>query len=249
MPIEALQASAGSIGNVDSGTINTVIGPLSTSVAVRNITATSGGNSRTQKIVTTQDIETVIGIVKQQLQSRAYLEMQAKLTDLQCIILQTVQIAEERNDWMTFSAQPGDAADTLSLTMRAVVEATAVDEQLGRQIVYADLSKQVQAGQFIKPDSVTYDEGCDTVSSSDAATGQITFSMNGSGVVMAQVDSEQVREHLTGLSTNDAIAYLVSELPLQQGITPQINIVPDWFGSLPILPMRINVQLQDVPPQ
>jgi hypothetical protein len=234
---------------VDSGTINTVIGPLSSSVAVRNITATSGGNSRAQKVVTTEDIDTVIGIVKQQLQSRAYLEMKAKLTDSQCIILQTVQIAEERADWMTFSAQPGDLADTLSLTMRAVVEATAVDEQLGRQIVYAELSKQVQPGQFIKPDSVTYDEGCDSVSSSDAATGQITFSMGGSGIVMAQVDGDQVREHLTGLSTNDAVAYLVSELPLQQGITPQISVVPNWFGNLPILPMRINIVLQDVPSQ
>jgi hypothetical protein len=244
VPIEALSTSAGAIGNVDSGTINTVIGPLATSVTVRNIAPTSGGSSRAQKTVTTQDIATVIGIVRQQLQSRAFLEMQAKLTESQCIILQTVQIAEQRNDWMTFSAQPGDAADTLSLTMRAVVEATALDEQLGRQIVYAELSKQVQPGQFIIPESVTYEEGCDTVNSTDAATGRITVSMGGNGIVTAQLDTDQIRDRLAGLSMNDAIAFLVSEFPLQQGFAPQISISPDWFGNLPILPMRINVQLQ-----
>jgi hypothetical protein len=234
---------------VDSGTINTVIGPLATSVTVRNIAPTSGGTSRTQRVVTSEDIDTVIGIVKQQLQSRAYLEMQAKLSDSQCIILQTVKITEERNDWMTFSAQPGDIADTLSLTMRAVVEATAVDEQLGRQIVYAELSKQVQAGQFIKPESVVYDQGCDTVSGSDPTTGRISFSIGGSGMVMAQVNADQIRERLAGLSTNDAVAYMVSELPLQQGLPPQITIVPNWFPNMPILPMRISIQLVDIVPQ
>jgi hypothetical protein len=171
--------------------------------------------------------------------------MQAKLTDSQCIILQTVQIAEQRNDWMTFSAKPGDTADTLSLTMRAVVEATAVDEQLGRQIVYAELSKQVQPGQFIKPESVTYEQGCDTVNSIDTTTGRITVSMGGTGIVNAQMDTDQIRERLAGLSTNDAVAYLVSEFPLQQGVAPQISISPNWFGKLPILPMRITVQLRD----
>jgi hypothetical protein len=245
IPIEALTTSAGAIGNVDSGTINTVIGPLGSRVTVRNIAPTSGGSSRAQKVVTSQDLDTVVGIVKQQLQSRAYVEMQAKLTDSQCIILQTVQIAQERSDWMTFSAKAGDSADTLSLTMRAVVEATALDEQLAHQIVYAELSRQVELGQFIKPESVTYQEGCDTVRNGDAASGQLVFSTGGRGTVMAQVNTDQIRDHLVGLSTNDAIAYLVSDLPLQQGVNPQITIAPDWFGSLPVLPMRITVQLMD----
>lgn len=249
VPVEAVSSSAGAVGNVDSGTINTVIGPLSTSVTVRNVAPTSGGTSRAQKVVTSQDIDTVTGIVEQQLQSRAYLEMQAKLTDTQCIILQTVKITEERSDWMTFSAKAGDAADTLTLNMRAVVEATAVDEQLGRQIVYAEMSKQVQSGQVIKPATVTYDQGCDTVSATDPTTGRITFSMSGSGVVTSQVDPDQIRQHLAGLSPSDAVAYLVSEVPLQQGILPQITIAPGWFRTMPILPMRINVQLQDIQPQ
>jgi hypothetical protein len=73
------------------------------------------------------------------------------------------------------------------------------------------------------------------------------FSMNGNGQVSSQIDTEVVREQLAGRSVNDATAYLVSQLPLQQGTTPSISISPDWFSSMPLLSMRITVQLQDNP--
>lgn len=247
VPVEALQTSAGEVGNVEIGLINTIIGPLASSVTVRNLTPTSGGESRSQRIVTQNDRDTLLATVRQQIQNRAYLEMQSQLNADQCIILETVHLAEERSDLMTFSAELGDVTDTLSLTMRAVVEATAVDQRYGQQIVLAEMSKQIAVGQFIKPESVTYDLGCESVSGSDSATGIATFSMSGSAMVSAAIDPEQVRERLAGRSMNDAVAYLVSELPLQQGIVPQIAVSPDWFGNMPLLSWRITVQLQDAP--
>ena len=135
VPIEALLASAGSAGNVDSGTINTIIGPMADSVTVRNVAATAGGTTRTQHIVTDEDMATVLAIVKQQLQTRAYVEMQSRLTPKQCIILDTIKIGEERDDWKSYSAKPGDVVDTLSLSMKAVVDAVLVDEQFAQQVV------------------------------------------------------------------------------------------------------------------
>lgn len=249
VPIEALQTSAGEIGNVDSGLINTIIGPLASRVTVRNITPTAGGASRTQRVVTQGDLDLLLATVKQQLQNRAYLEMQSQLSADQCIILETVHIAEERSDWTTFSGEVGQTADTLSLTMRVVVEATGVDERYGRQIVLAQMSKQIAQGQFIKPDSLTYGLGCESVSTSNLDTGEATFSVSGSGIVSAEIDTEGVQQRLAGRSINDAIAFLVSELPLQQGEVPQIVIAPDWFGNMPLLAWRITVQLQDTPVQ
>lgn len=249
VPIEALQTSAGEIGNVDSGLINTIIGPLASTVTVRNITPTAGGASRSQRMVTQGDRDLLLATVKQQLQNRAYLEMQSQLSADQCIILETVHIAEERSDWTTFSAETGQIADTLSLTMRVVVEATGVDERYGRQIVLAQMSGQIAEGQIIKPESVSYGLGCESVSSNDLTTGTATFSVSGSGIVTSEIDTETVRQRLAGRSTNDAIAYLVSELPLQQGIVPEMTISPEWFGNMPLLAWRISVQLQDIPVQ
>jgi hypothetical protein len=250
VPIEALPTSAGAIGNVDSGVINTVVGPLSLQVTVRNLAPTTGGASGSERAVTADDKDRLLATVRQQLQARAYVEMEPRLSATQFIILETVHIAEERNDWMTYSANVGDVTDTLSLTMRVVVEATAVDQQFGQQIVYAQMSSRVRQGEFgkaveIRPESVTYERGA--VSNVDSNTGKVTFAMTGSGSVTSTIDTEAVRQELAGRSINDAIAQLVSAYNLQQGTTPQIIVSPDWFGNMPLLPMRINVQLQETP--
>ena len=245
VPIEALPTSAGEIGNVDSGVINTIVGSLADVITVRNLAPTSGGASQSQRAVSDDDRDRLLATVRQQLQSRAYVEMEPRLSESQFIILETVHIAEERNDWMTFSANVGDVTDTLSLTMRVVVEATAVDEQFGEQIAYAELSQQVQPGQLIKPDTVTYERGA--VASIDPVTGKVMFSMTGNGLVTSDINLESLHEQLAGRSMNDAMAFLVSQVPLQQGTTPEIMVSPDWFGSLPLIPMRITIQLQDAP--
>ena len=247
VPIEALKASAGSAGNVDSGTINTVIGPMADSVTVRNVAATAGGTTRTQHVVTDADMANVLAIVKQQLQTRAYVEMQSRLTAKQCIILDTIKIGEERDDWKTYSAKTGDVVDSLSLSMKAVVDATLVDEQFAQQIVLAQLTKQMEAGEAIKPESVTYDLGCQSTGHIDPATGQIVFQLSGSAIVTAQIDTELMRQQLVGQSLNDATAQLVTNLKLQQGIVPQISVWPENFARMPLLPFRISVQIQEAP--
>lgn len=247
VPIEALQASSGNAGNVDSGMINTVIGPVAESVTVRNIAATVGGATRSQKVVSEADKANLLAIVKQQLQTRAYVELQAKLTASQCIILDSIRIGEERDDWKTYSAEAGQVADTLSLTMKAVVDAMVVDEQFAQQVVLAQLSKQVEAGQSIKPETISYDLGCDSGNQFDANSGQTTFQMSGSAVVVTQVTPEQVRQQVAGRSVSEATALLTTDLALQQGFTPQISIWPEGFPNLPLLPFRIAIQLQDAP--
>lgn len=245
VPIEALPTSQGEIGNVASGQINTVIGPLASSITVRNIAPTSGGARQTRRTVTVGDQERLLATLRQQLQARAYLEMEPRLQDTQFVILETVHIAEERDDWKTFSARPGDSADTLSLTMRAVVEAVAVDEVFGRQIVYAQMSSKVAAGEYIKPETVTYERG--GVRSVDPQSGRIVFTLRGVGLVAEQVNAQALAERLAGLSINDAIAYLVNEIALEPGSAPQIAVTPDWLDRLPLLPMRITIQIQDSP--
>lgn len=247
--IEALQVSAGDVGNVETGTINSIIGPLAADLSVRNVSATSGGENRIQRVVDQVDRDTLLAIVRQQLQNRAYLDLQAKLKPSECIILDSVGIPEERSDWMTFSAQPGEVADTLSLTMRAIVEALTVDEQFAQQIILAQLSAQVPEDRFLKPESIRYELGCESGSIYDPVTGQATFAMKGSGIITAQIDAEQVRQNVANRPINDAIAYLVTELPLQQGFTPQITVWPDGLSNLPLLPARITVESQDAIPQ
>jgi hypothetical protein len=149
---------------------------------------------------------------------------------------------------MTFSAEPDQVAETLSLNMRAVVDARAFEERLGQQIIYAQLSSQVQDGQFIRPETLQYATCADIlVEAADANTGRLELSMNGSGIVTSQVDVAAIPGALAGRSVEDAVAWLVSEYQLQPGIPPQITVTPDWFGTLPLIPLRITVVAGEIP--
>lgn len=240
VPIDALQNSAGEIGNVDSGLINTIVGDLASRITVRNISATYGGTSHSLNAVTQDDQERLLATVRQQLQSRAYLEMLPRLEDSQFLILETVHIAEERSDWMTFSAQPGDAADSLTLTMRAIVEAMAINEQFGQQIAFARLAGQIPRGRHILSQTIVYERG---PVGDIFQTGQVTFELTGHGIVVGEITSGPLQARIAGMTTAEALDYMQRELDLQPGTTPTLNISPDWLGRLPLLPFRITLQI------
>ncbi|MCB9451917.1 MAG: hypothetical protein H6672_10790 [Anaerolineaceae bacterium] len=243
VPIEAFQNQFGDAGNVESGLINTVIGPLANSVTVRNLAPTSGGENRVVRVVSQADKDRLMDTVRQQLQSRAFIEMRPRLSETQTIVFETIHIAEERADWTTFSANVGDVADTLTLTMQVVVEAEAIDQLLAQQVVLARLSQQIPRGRVLRPQSpVTYEMG--PVSNIDSQ-GRITFNMTGSGLVTAEVDTELLKERLAGRPVEETLIYLTGELDLEQGTQPDILLTPDWIDRLPLLPSRITFVIQE----
>ncbi len=245
VPIAAMPASSGKVGNVDANLINIIVGPLADRLSVRNLQPTTGGASPSRKAVSQDDYDRLLATLRQQLQSRAYLGMDAQRTASQTIILESIRIAEERDDWKQWSAAVGDETDTLSLTMRARIEAKAVDENLAQQVVLAMLTAQAPPGRALVPESLAYQ--CCTVQGIDANS-RITLAISGSGIFSARVASGQIQEKLAGRSVPDAISYLVSTVDLQANQTPTISVSPDWFGRLPFLPMRIDVHVEDTAP-
>jgi hypothetical protein len=242
-PIEAMPSSAGGIGNVDENLINTVIGPLENSVSVINLAPTSGGVSRTETAVTESDRERLLILMRQQLQARAFDELMAlpEVSNTHFVIIETLRIAEERNDWTNFSANPGDIADTLSLEMRAIIEAVAVDEKLAQQIVFAQMARQIPRGRVIKPESVEYERGPIVINGDD-----IKFTMTGSGLVAGQINAEQIRSQLAGRSIDDAMTYLTERVDIDENSVPQIEVSPDLFGRMPLLGMRIDIVIVQI---
>lgn len=240
--IEAMPAFSGEIGNVDVNLINTVIGPLENSLIVANRTPTFGGESRGLRVVTQDDRDRLLGQMRQQLQALAFVEMEGQLGPNQFILESTIRIIEERADSTIFSAQVDDLAETLTLTMRATVEAVAVNEQLGQQVVFTRMAGQIPRGRIIRPETVVYDRGPVAI---DPQTGLITFTMSGSGMVVGQVNTALLQDRLAGKSVEEALAYIMREVDLSDNQPPQITVTPDWFGQMPILPMRITVMVQD----
>lgn len=244
--IEALLSSAGEVGNLESGLINTIIGPLSEQATVRNLSETYGGLSRTVRAVHQNDVDRILAIARQQIQSRAYLEILPRLDASQILIEDTIHIAEEREDWTTLSAPVGTATDQITLTMRANVEALAFNEAFAQQIVLAQLSRQIPRGRELKPETIVYERGPFT--HVDPITGQITFTMTGNGFVTEQIDSAQIQQGIAGLSPAEAALFIRTRAELFDGSEPEISITPSWFTQLPLLPMRIKVMITEQTP-
>ena len=162
----------------------------------------------------------------------------------QVIIIESLQIAEENKDWLDYSAVVGEITDELSLTMRAVVSALAVDERLARQIVLAQLETAVPPEMTLRGDSLTYERGAFNLS---RAKEQIRFTAHGRGIALATLDANALREQLAGVDLNEAQNILGDNRAFAQQPPPQLSLHPRGFGRMPLLPIRIHIEVQAAP--
>ncbi len=241
VPVEA--EAAGSSGNVDANQINTIVDneDLAPRVEVRNLAPITGGEDRAVRAVSADDRDRLIAILRQQLQDRAYTEMLTRIDESQFLIPETVRISEERTDWMVFDHEVGDVADALTLTMRVIVAATAVDEQTAQQVAFARLAGQIPAGRSLRPETILYERGAVT---SFEANGRVIFNLTCSALAAQQVNYGELSQQLAGRTPEEAMQTLTTQLDLAEGTTPQIVVNPDWLPRLPLLPVRIQLKTQ-----
>jgi hypothetical protein len=241
VPIEALDESLGVAGNVQAGAIINIEGNLNRLLSVRNLEPTRGGTVREQRVVTRADYDRLLVIGRAQLLQNALAEVSARLGGTQIVVPNGIRILNEGAEEATYSAFIGDQADSLSLTLRARIQALVIDEQMARQAVLARLSREIPSGQRLLLDTITYNRS--PLQAADAQ-GRVTFLMYATASVMANVDSALVRQRLAGLSVEAALARLNRELLLDPLRPPQIALYPDLFGRLPALPARITVTIR-----
>lgn len=242
--IVAAEGYGGSIGNVAAGTINRVGEALAESVTVANFSPTAGGSDRSVTVVAAADRTRLLDIARLQLQSLAYDRLRAGLSDSQVIVIESLQIAEENKDWLEYSAVVGAESNALSLTMRAVVSALAVDEGLARRVVLARLEAAVPPDMLLDGDTLVYERGAFTLS---RAKQQIRFTARGRGTALARLDADALREQLAGEDLVEAQRILREHLAFAQQPPPRLSLHPRGFGRMPLLPIRIHIEIQETP--
>ncbi len=234
--IEAVEA--GFEGNVPGGRINQVEGPLANRVGVANPEPTRNGDAAEVRSIAEDDMSRVRALLLQQLQQRAYAEMQTRLLEpTEFLPLESLSVVLVHAE--TYSGYAGQLQDRLSLTMRATVQGVAVDERLARQIAYAEIAGKVGPGYQIGSGSLVFRVG--EVSQVDEQR-RITFVMQGAGDVSAVIDPEKVLDMVQGTSVSEARRRLDQELLL--AASPQIDSWPPFWPLMPALPLRIQVEVE-----
>jgi hypothetical protein len=234
---EVVAVEPGLAGNVEANLVNRIEGPLALQLEVRNLAAVEGGGVRTEAAVSEADGERLRSQVMQQLQVRALADMEGKLTGREFLAKDSLRLVRVLHE--TYSAFPGEQAETLELEIRAELQATAVDEAQAVAAVYHALSQAVQPGFVLMPDSLDFRSG--RVQGVDNQ-GRVTFEMVGSGQVAADLQIEELLPRVAGQNRSVALTYLSEQLPLRD--YPEVYVWPDWFGRVPYLPVRIRTQIE-----
>ncbi len=237
VPIEALEP--GFEGNLPGNRINQVEGPLASRVAVTNPEPTRGGDTVEVRSVSAEDHERLRAIVLQQLQQRAFAEMQTDpfiaLQDAEFIPLESLSIVLIESE--TYLGFVGQVADEASLTMRATVQGVAIDERLARQVVYEQIVERIGPGYQIRAGSLVFRRG-EVVEVDDRY--RVQFIMQGAGDVSATIDPDEVRRLVRGRGIRQAITRLENAYALEA--PPSIEVWPPFWPLAPLLPLRIEVE-------
>jgi hypothetical protein len=235
--IEALEP--GPVGNVPALTINVVeTAALRGKVRVTNEGPTQGGGVRQVGVVTRADMDRLKAQLLQQLQQRAYLELQGLLGEQEFLPPEsmTVEILSEVYDQFLDAE-----ADLLHLQMRILASGTAVDRANANLLAYEALKDQIPVTYELESEEITFSLG-EQVRIDGRA---VLLDATASAPLVADVDRGAVRSAIAGLKVDEAVQVLASSFALDA--PPVVEVQPEWIkrwewlDRVPFLPFRIQV--------
>ncbi len=237
-PIVAVEP--GPSGNVPAGQINRFVNPtLALLARVINEAPTSGGSVRQAGVVTEDDKDRLRSKLRQVIQQQGYEMMLKDLDTQEFIPPESLQVIELD---LTYDKFSGDVAETLGAEMRAVVRATAVGSFNANQLAYFSLLDKVPEGQTLLTEGLHFKAG----GIEDIQDRAVTFPVIVEGLMVSEIDIDQVRAGITFKPIGEAQAWLSENLPIVT--VPGVEVSPNWLGRLPLFPFRIEVGVNDVVP-
>jgi hypothetical protein len=239
--IEALQP--GPVGNVAAATINVVETPgLQGKVSVINGAPTEGGGVKQVGVVTRVDMDRLKEQLFEQLQQRAFTELQSQLGEQEFLPPEslTFEILSEVYDQFLEAE-----ADVLHLQMRILATGTAVDRANANLLAYESLQEKIPETYELESEQVVFDLNEEVRMDGRAVVLEVTASAQ----LVADVDRRVARSAAAGLSIHEATDVLSSSFVL--GAQPQVEVMPDWIkrwewlDRVPFLPFRIQVVVRE----
>jgi hypothetical protein len=232
VPIEALERG---VGNVGVFQINQVEGVAASAVRVINPEPTTGAEPRDTRVVTQADYDRVRKQLMRQLLDQAYVDMGDLLEPTELLLRQSLRIeAVPKEAYTRFVTEQADA---VGLNLRLLVSGLAVDVDNAEAVAYADLSRRLPPGYVLVAAHFELGE----VAEEDIGPGWFTFFVTARGYAAAALDTDMAVDLIRGRRIADARERLLEEFPLAE--PPRVTIWPEQIGRLPLLPLRISVQV------
>jgi len=219
---------------VRANTINTVSGALRFRVRVSNPGGTGGGGSSLVRVVTQQDKDNLLAQTQAQIETQALDALQAELEPGEWLPPESVQVFTIAQAFDKFN---DDEGDDLRLTLRSLVQGTALNQEQTQDVMLAALRESVPDRGLLVADSVRFERAPGVTT----AGRSVTFTMTASADYVIPIDPVEVKQLVTGLPPAEAAQAIASRWSLEA--TPDIYRDPDWLPTLPRFPNRIQVRV------
>ncbi len=238
VPVEAV--NPGPVGNVGPLQINLVEGAAASAVRVLNEQGMAGGDVQQRAVVAAADKEQLFEQLRARLlqEGRAALERSlaegANADEAQSIVPGTVAIELTAE---TYNASVDDQRDVLSLDLRARVSAIVVSQADVERVARRRLREGVPEGYRMLEQGVSVVSG---EAQRDEA-GLLRMAVRAQATALADLQAESISALVRGQPLDEAQALLLQNLPLSAD--PAIQLSPDWWSRLPLLPLRIFIRV------
>ncbi len=233
--VEAI--NEGPQGNVAAYQINRVEGVAGFAVRVTNPQPIAGAESQTVAIVSTEDRARAQRIAAEQVMAKAYNGLQELAAQEPGRFLPNQTLVVQATPRIAYSHLVGERTDTLGLTLELLITGEAVYVADAQAVAYRALVTQLPAGYTLSDAWFEYGEAAEE----DIAPGDFSFFVTGHAYATAKIDEAQVIESIQGESKGAAEKVLTENYPLAE--PPEVVVTPSWFPTLPFIPLRIAVQV------
>ncbi len=227
----------GEAGNLESGQLAAIEGLLGTQLSVANPEPIRGGANREEPAPSLQDRQNLRERLKAALEKSAVEEIERQLSAGDLLIpssLKQVKIIKEE-----FQPETGYPSDQLTLLWRLQMQGRVVREAEQNAMAAAVFDANLPSGYRPINDSLQ-------VETLDLPTvdkdGSIVWKLHATRRVQAQVSEPDAIRLALGLDPEQAASQLKSALPLDGA--PAIQLQPEWWPRLPVLPFRIEIFFQ-----
>lgn len=224
----------GPAGNVDTGLINDVEGPLGASVAVTNQTPTTDGDVLSLPAVSRADRNRLYDLVHERIRQDGHAEITANLNPHEFSPLGTARVSEVTS--ATFNSFIGEQTSILVLEMRAKVASTVVDETLAYEIGRRELERRSGTELKLLADTISFSR---STTSHRKSFNQVVFTLTARGTSGPDINPQEVQQSVRWQPISQAGEILYARFPIVS--RPEVTLWPSWFTFMPWLSWRTEV--------
>jgi hypothetical protein len=232
VPIAA--TNPGQVGNLPANSIQAIDGDLSLSAAVTNPSPTTGGTDRVTSAPSEADRRRVRDVLVGVLKSQAEKQIGNSIEAGDYLLTNTLTMGQVLEE--TYDPPAGKPGSLLTLNLRAEISGQYITHDDLTQLAEATLNAAIPKDFVPVSDTLTFHTGrVQDVDNGSASQ----FDLQMERRLVRQIDLLRVKAMVRGLTPPAAVQAMQSDLPLAK--TPEVDLQPAWWPSLPLIPFRITV--------